>query len=479
MKNEDVQHDILNGSVNGAKIGTISLLHDAVVLEQEIAKAAPEVRTALFRPPCVAFGVDAPAASAMELLEELYFPDMKPAPKKTTTFRSRENAAVLFLYQKCGDDEACKNAFRAIANTVSPNAARGDTARAAFTRDGGCDIAAQRFDELKVVPEVAEGGCRLIASMSQYVAAAGRFAKVGVVKTVLEVMESQSDAAVTLGEACRAIGNMAANPDAKVELVKNLAFQKALATQKKMEREPEFWQAKRAFIELAEGDKVMVSKAGKWCQAIIIETQSSTSSYDVRYLFGGVDKRVPDQLVRPCMEGDAEAEYVGVWQWKPTGKSVEDDLILKADGMCELKRSGGVGTWTIAAGDGVKKRTTVKLGFPSAQYELERISATALLQKGEGDLRAVMKDEFSQCLYGEYFSMGPEFKATKVPSLIGLCPDVVAVEQQVLQAAGQRIWVNLEGDERFTQNFCARYLGLLEIADGGKYTFTVSAKAGA
>ena len=195
----------------------------------------------------------------------------------------------------------------------------------------------------------------------------------------------------------------------------------------------------------------------------ITRVNKGNGAYDVSYMHGGNDRKVPNNLVRPkdksvtcrmfrCLlfffvlndfeqarkhsyiPEDMIDEFVAVWQWKPQGKLTEDELTLKADGMLTLKSEGlaAAGTWNVAEPKGGGRNIVkINLSGSTSSIEMERISLTTL-RALNGPQRAVLKDSLDDCLYVEYFEF-PEGLSSfkKPPPLLGRKPDLNRSEQQI------------------------------------------------
>ncbi|CAJ1340225.1 unnamed protein product, partial [Effrenium voratum] len=177
-------------------------------------------------------------------------------------------------------------------------------------------------------------------------------AECGTVKTLIEAMQAHGDSPLLQGDACCAIVNISQDEVGKKKINELGGFQQMLQSQKRFEFNPEFWKVRWGMKELKEGDTVMVNYHGKsrWVTGTITRVNKGNGAYDVAYMHGGNDRKVPNNLVRPKDKSDMIEEFVGVWQWKPHGKLTEDELTLKADGILTLKREGlaAAGTWKVA-----------------------------------------------------------------------------------------------------------------------------------
>lgn len=232
----------------------------------------------------------------------------------------------------------------------------------------------------------------------------------------------------------------------------------------------ENWECEFRFAmkRLKAENAVMVNYRGKgrWCGGKIQDSYSN-GTYDIAYSHGGMDKKVPAHWVRPKDESDAVMEFCGVWEWKPTGKVTEDELVLKADGMCSL-RSGAVGTWNVAQPREDRTRTAIKLNLGKLMIEMERISLTTITSTATGE-RAVLKKDFPECVFTEYFGFGGIAVDDRVPSLMALRPDYVCVEQEICK--GPDSWGHVP--EALRRSVAVRWSAFLVIGKKGEYTFTL------
>merc|ERR1719199_1663378 len=183
------------------------------------------------------------------------------------------------------------------------------------------------------------------------------------------------------GEACRAIATLAANEEARLRINQAKGFQKVLQTQKKfeLEQDEDFRNCRFSYIRLEEGDQIMMNFPARkvWVSAVVT-ARNSNGTYDIECAHGSREEKVSAQWIRPRAPGDNIQEFSGVWAWKPQGKLTEDELILKADGMSQLRGAGVVGTWNPKDKKG-KGRSMIKLQLGSTILDMERISVTMLI----------------------------------------------------------------------------------------------------
>ncbi|CAE7940319.1 DNAH7 [Symbiodinium necroappetens] len=479
---EEVAKDVVAGANEGAQILVLVNMENSPILEKERKKATPEVQTAMSRPPVVEYWKGSDQACCVKLLDLMSFPidanAKRPLPNKKATFRQKENPVVLFLYQQCEEDAVASQAMTALANLVSPISKSGDLTRAEFLRDGGCDVLQERFSSFLSVAAVAEPAARCVANLAMYPPCARRMAELGTVKTLIEAMQAHVDSPNLQGDACCAIVNIAQDDVGKKKVNELGGFQQMLQSQKRFEYNADFWDMRWGMKELAEGDTVMVNYHGKgrWVTGTITRVNKGNGAYDVDYMHGGNDRKVPTNLVRPKDKSDMIDEFVAVWQWKPEGKLTEDELTLKADGFLFLKREGqaAAGTWNVAEPKGGGRNLVkIKLSVPFSSIEMERISLTTL-RSTSGPQRAVLKDSLDDCLYVEYFEF-PEGLADfkKPPPLLGRKPDISRSEQQIDWVKTDAPWTGLPAN--FNTNFAARWKGVVEITKMGDYQLKLEA----
>ncbi|KAF4658988.1 hypothetical protein FOL47_007767, partial [Perkinsus chesapeaki] len=469
FENPQVQKDLLEATEAGSSIVLLSDVTTTAEMLSEIKKAPENIKPALSRPNCVAYWKHCDAACSVDLLSLLTFPDWRPQAARSTILAVQGfSPLVRYLFQNCDEDEETAIAFRCLANCTSPSTLNGARVRKSFAREGGIDILAEKFQQFMSVPAVAENACRAVANLAQDVEICRKLAEARVVNMVVECMSSHTDAALLQGEASRALNNLGQEEVAKLRITELSGFQAVLQSQKKFEYEPEFWDGRFAMKRLKVDDVVMVNYRGKgrWCSGKVQESYAN-GTYDITYAHGGMDKKVPAHWVRPKDESDAVMELCGVWEWKPTGKVTEDELILKADGMCSL-RSGAVGTWNLAQPKEGRTRTAIKLNIGKSMIEMERISLTTLRSTTTSE-RALLKNEFPECVYTEYFGFGDVSVGERMPSLTALRPDHVCVEQEICKSVDG--WAHLP--EKLRQNVAVRWSGFLVVGKMGKYTFTL------
>eukprot|EP00931_Biecheleriopsis_adriatica_P052316 TRINITY_DN3041_c0_g1_i3.p1 TRINITY_DN3041_c0_g1~~TRINITY_DN3041_c0_g1_i3.p1 ORF type:complete len:5045 (+),score=1273.98 TRINITY_DN3041_c0_g1_i3:2025-15137(+) len=370
----------------------------------------------------------------------------------------------------------------ALANMTSPMSKSGELARQEFLRDGGLDVLQERFSSFVSVAGAAEAAVKCIANIAQYGPAARRMSELGTIKTLIEAMTSHSDAALMQGDACRAMMNLSQDDVAKAKLNELGGFQAMLASQKRFEFDPGFWDMRWGMKQMEEGDVVMVNFRGKgrWVTGKITRVNKGNGAYDVSYMHGGNDERVPTNLVRPKEKSDMIDEFVATWEWKPSGKLTEDEMTLKADGMLALKSQGtaAAGTWNVTEPKGGGRNIVkINLSGTTSSIEMERISLTTL-RAINGPQKSVLKAENEECLYVEYFAF-PEGLASfsMPPPLMGRKPDISRREQQIDWEPTEEPWTGLA--DNFKANFAARWKGIVDITQMGAYTFKLEADTSA
>ncbi|CAL1161623.1 unnamed protein product [Cladocopium goreaui] len=486
FQKDEVAKDILAGANEGAQILVLVNMENSPILEKEKKKASEDVQTALSRPPVVEYWKGSDQACCCKLLDLMMFPidanAKRPNPNKKATFRQKENPVVLYLYQGCDEDAQCAQALTALANLVSPISKSGDLTRSEFLRDGGCDVLQERFSSFLSVSAVAEPAARCVANLAMYPPCARRMAECGTVKTLVEAMTSHVDSPLLQGDACCAIVNISQDEVGKKKVNELGGFQQMLQSQKRFEFNPEFWDMRWGMKELKEGDTVMVNYrgGGRWVTGSITRVNRGNGAYDVSYMHGGNDRKVPNNLVRPKDKSDMIDEFVAVWQWKPQGKLTEDELTLKSDGMLTLKSEGlaAAGTWNVTEPKGGGRNIVkINLSGSTSSIEMERISLTTL-RALNGPQRAVLKDSLDDCLYVEYFEY-PEGLAgfKKPPPLLGRKPDLSRSEQQIDWVKSEMPWTGLPSN--FGTNFAARWKGIVEITKMGDYKIKMEAATSA
>jgi len=371
--------------------------------------------------------------------------------------------------------------MQALANMVSPMSRSAENTRTQFLRDGGLEVLQERFQQFTAVPAVAEVACRCVANLAHCTAAARRMAELGTVKTLLEAISAHSDIGALQGDACRALVNLAQDEVAKKKVNELGGFQIMLQSQKRFEFNPVFWEMRWGMKQMKEGESVMVNYhgRGRWCSAKVLRVNQKNGAYDVSYAHGGMDWRVPTHLVRPKDKSDTIEEFVAVWQWKPDGKNTQDELTLKSDLNLTLKsqRMGPAGNWNVVEPKG-GGRNIVKIGLAGEvnTIDMERISLTTL-RSISSPHRAVLKDDYEDCLYVEYFSFQEGMLGQKPPPVLGRMPDYVRAEQQILWEKSLKPWTGLP--QQFAGNFAARWKGLIEVTMMGTYEFFLEADTGA
>ncbi|KAF4695939.1 hypothetical protein FOZ63_001470, partial [Perkinsus olseni] len=469
FENPQVQKDLKEASEAGSNVVILSDVTSTADMLAEIMKAPESIRPALSRPNCAGYWKHCDAACSVDLLGLLSFPDWRPQAARSTIMAVQSvDPLVRYLFHHCDEDEEAATAFQCLANCTSPSTLNGGRARSAFAREGGIEILAERLQQFMSVPTVAENACRAVANLAQDVDLCRKLAEAGVVKMVVEAMNNHTDSALLQGEASRAVTNLAQDDLAKQRINEMSGFQVVLQSRKKFEYDQAFWNGRFAMKRLGAEDVVMVNYQGKgrWCSGKVEESYAN-GTYDIVYSHGGMDKKVPAHWVRPKDENDAVMEFCGVWEWKPTGKVTEDELVLKADQMCSL-RSGAVGMWNIAQPKEGRTRTAIKLNLGKNMIDMERISLTTLASTATGE-RALLKKDFPECVFTEYFGFGEMTAGDRVPSLMGLRPDHVCVEQEICK--GPDSWGHLP--EKLRQNVAVRWSAFLVIAKMGEYTFTL------
>jgi len=477
--------NILAGAAQGGEIIVMTNLENTCSLEAEKKKAQPELQAVLSRISVVEYWSKCDSSCCCKLLDLMQFPvdanSKKPVPNREVVFRKRDNAAVLFLFQRCEEDEECKIAMTALGNLVSPLSKSGDLSRSDFLRDGGIEILNERFQNLLAAPAVAEVCCRSIANLAQSAACSRRMAEIGTIKTLMDAMQAHGDLPVLNGDACRAIVNLAQDDVAKKKINELNGFQAMLQSQKRHEFNPEFWEMRWGMKQMEEGQSIMVNYHGKgqWCSAKITRVNQGSGAYDVSYAHGGMDRKVPAHLIRPKDKADMIEEFVAVWQWKPNGKLTEDEMTLKSDGMLTLKSQGlgAAGTWNVSESkSGGRNIVKLALSGETSSIELERISLTTLRAINTAH-RAVLKENNESCLYTEFFALKEGCLGAKPPPLLGRKPDIVRSEQQINWEQVEAPWTGLP--DKFAGNYAARYKGILEITKMGEYTFQLEGDTGA
>jgi hypothetical protein len=474
----EVKDEISQAVEGGAQVLVMSHAANAPMLEVEVKKAAADVQAVMSRLPVFTFVPEFESTSVCTLLDRMYFPDWKPLANKSTTFRKNENPMVMCLFQKCEEEAECQQALQALCNTTSPSSVNASDTSAAFFRDGGLVILKEKLENFGAVAPVCENVCRLVANICQSGGnlkeeIADKVCETGLLKGVVEALNNFTDSGFLQGEACRAICNIAAQSDAAKEKVNELqGFQQVLAAQKRCEYDTHFWDGRFECKRLSPNDSLMVNYGGmgRWISGQVIESYSN-GSYDVKYSHGGMGKRVPAHLVRPKDVSDKLLEFCSVWLWKPQGKLTEDELLIKPDGMVSLADSGQVGTWSVVDTEG-ENRAAIKVQIGTLMLEMERISVTTL-RSTNSPHRAVLRDNFRDCLYTSYYNFEEEL-GDSIPALLGRKPDFTRVEQEINRKVGSgQPWTGLDAD--FAQNFAASWSGKLSIRKMGQYTFELQA----
>eukprot|EP00442_Polarella_glacialis_P024664 CAMPEP_0115137118 /NCGR_PEP_ID=MMETSP0227-20121206/56805_1 /TAXON_ID=89957 /ORGANISM="Polarella glacialis, Strain CCMP 1383" /LENGTH=5027 /DNA_ID=CAMNT_0002544335 /DNA_START=143 /DNA_END=15226 /DNA_ORIENTATION=+ len=486
LTKDTMAEDILAATAEGAQVLVMTSLLSPVVLEIEKKKASDPVQTAISRPCVVEFWAACGSACCGKLLDLMQFPvdanAKRPNPSRQTVFRKRDNPLILFLYQNCDEDTDCAAALIALANTVSPMSKSGKHSRDDFVRDGGIEVLQERFQQFLSVPAVVTAAAKCVANLAHSGPAARRMAEVGTIKTLIDAMGSHTDAALMQGDACRALVNLSQDEVAKKKLNELGGFQAMLQSQKRFEFTPTFWEMRWGMKQMQEGDPVMVNyhHGGRWVTGKITRVNKGNGAYDVSYMHGGNERRVPTNLVRPKDKSDMIEEFVGLWQWKPNGKLTEDELTLKSDGMLSLKSQGfgAAGTWNVTEPKGGGRNLIkINLSGQTVSIEMERISLTTL-RSTNGPQRAVLKDSNDDCLFVEYFGFKEGLaNCTKPPPLLGRKPDFSRSEQHIQWEVTEKPWTGLS--DAFASNFACRWKGLIEITKMGDYTIKLEANTGA
>jgi len=479
-----VQQEINMGVEGGAQILVMCHIAKTPLLELEVKKAPADIAKQMRRLPVFAYSPDNDASCVTRMLDQMFFPDWKPVANKAKTFRKNENPLVLYLFQKCEDEEECANALQAIANVTSPSSVHAEDFGYDFYKDGGLVILQERFANFGTVPMVCEAAARCVANISSCTGSHSgevteRMCELGTLNCVVDAINNHVDATMLQGEGCRAVCNVAAQSTLAKKMVnEKLGFQLVLAAQKRNEELPEFWDGRFEMKRLNPQDELMVNYEGqgRWISGVVLESYSN-GTYDVKYAHGGMGRRVSAHLVRPKDASDKMLEFCATWLWKPSGKLTEDELLIKPDGMVSLAESGQVGTWSVADTEG---RAAIKLQIGTLMIEMERISVTTMRATASPH-RAVLRDEFRDCLVAQYFNyedIESSCGALAIPPFLGRKPDVSRLEQEINRPQGNgQPWTGL--DMQYADNFGTRLAGKLIIRKMGKYTFDFSADSAA
>jgi hypothetical protein len=481
LGNEKVVAEVAAAKAGGAKMLVISDVKQSPNFIAELTQSSEAVKQAFARPAVVDFSTECQMAAAMNMVDNLSFPDpdkSRPEAMKTSCYHRRENPVASFMYKACLEENEMTTAQQTLANCTGPTTLNAATVRENFLRDGGCEVLVDKFANLCSVASVAETGLRAIANVGMDQGCAQRLAELNIVKTIVEVMNNHADNAMIQGEACRALATLAANEEARLRINQAKGFQKVLQTQKKfeLEQDEDFRNCRFSYIRLEEGDQIMMNFPARkvWVSAVVT-ARNSNGTYDIECAHGSREEKVSAQWIRPRAPGDNIQEFSGVWAWKPQGKLTEDELVLKPDGMSQLRGTGSVGTWNPKDTKG-KGRSMIKLQLGSTILDMERISVTMLISTTTSH-RAVLLDKYDDCLLSQYWWFNyPEWIENGIPNLLGRKADVKRLEQIIYNEPQKesKPWVGLP--DKMDENFVAQWSGLLKIEQGGEYTFFISSE---
>lgn len=292
-----------------------------------------------------------------------------PCRPKLLNYLYHDIVLIKLFLQQCEDDTDCANALQAISNVTSPSSTNASEIGMEFFKDGGLKILQERFEAFGSLAPVCEAACRLLANLSMNCGSVSaelteKMAEIGTINSIVATMGQHGDQPLLQGEACRAICNIAAQSLAAKDKVNSLhGFQLVLASQKKNEEIPEFWNGRFAMKRLVPDQKLMCNYEGqgRWISGVVTDAYQN-GTYDVAYAHGGAGKRIPAHLVRPKDQSDNLLEFCATWLWKPNGRLTEDELNIKADGMVSLSGSGQVGTWSVAEKDDGRAAIKLQIG---------------------------------------------------------------------------------------------------------------------
>lgn len=159
-----VKEEIMTGLAGGAQILVMCHIAKTPMLELEVKKAPSELQKVMSRLPVFCYSPDQDKACVFTMLEHMSFPDWKPTANASKTFRKNENPLVVYLFQRCEEDDDLQNALQCIANVTSPSCTNADSFGQTFVKDDGLSILAEKFGNMLSVPAVCEVGCRVVAN---------------------------------------------------------------------------------------------------------------------------------------------------------------------------------------------------------------------------------------------------------------------------------------------------------------------------